>query len=104
MFICAQLCLSLCDPRDCSLPGSSVHRFPRKGYWSGSPFLPPGDLPDPRIEPVSPGCPASAGRFLPTQSPGNLVGNIEEIKKVCGCHGFQRRDYEYPKSRELSGP
>ena len=52
MFICAQLCLSLCDPRGCSLPGSSVHRFPRKGYWSGSPFLPPGDLPDPRIRKI----------------------------------------------------
>ena len=104
MFICAQLCLSLCDPRGCSPPGSSVHRFPRKGYWSGFPFLPPGDLPDPRIEPASPECAASAGRFLPTQSPGNLVGNREEIKKVCGCHQFQRRDYEYLKSRELSGP
>ena len=22
---CAQLCLTLCDPLDCSLPGSSVH-------------------------------------------------------------------------------
>ena len=28
--------------------------FPRQ-YWSGLPFLPPGDLPDPRIEPRSPG-------------------------------------------------
>ena len=24
----AQLCLTLCDPMDCSLPGSSVHDFP----------------------------------------------------------------------------
>ena len=23
--MCAQLCLTLCDPMDCSLPGSSVH-------------------------------------------------------------------------------
>ena len=23
--VCAQLCLTLCDPMDCSLPGSSVH-------------------------------------------------------------------------------
>jgi len=27
--------------------------FPRKEYWSGLPFPPPGDLPDPGIEPVS---------------------------------------------------
>ena len=27
--------------------------FFRKIYWSGFPFPPPGDLPDPGIEPVS---------------------------------------------------
>ena len=25
--VCAQLCLTLCDPKDCSRPGSSVHRI-----------------------------------------------------------------------------
>ena len=25
MFLCIQLCLTLCDPMDCGLPGSSVH-------------------------------------------------------------------------------
>ena len=28
--------------------------FPRQEYWSGLPFPSPGDLPSPRIEPVSP--------------------------------------------------
>ena len=28
--------------------------FPRQEYWSRLPFLPPGDLPDPEIEPTSP--------------------------------------------------
>ena len=28
-------------------------RFFRQKYWSGLPFPPPGDLPDPGIEPVS---------------------------------------------------
>jgi hypothetical protein len=74
--------------------------FPGKDTGMGFHFFLQGIF----LTQVSPGCPASAGRFPPTQSPGNLVGNIEEIKKVCGCHGFQRRDYEYPKSRELSGP
>ena len=27
--------------------------FSRQEYWSGLPFPPPGDLPDPSIEPVS---------------------------------------------------
>ena len=28
--------------------------FPRQEYWDGLPFLPPGDLPNPGIEPESP--------------------------------------------------
>ena len=28
--------------------------FPRQEYWSGLPFPPPGDLPDPGIEPMPP--------------------------------------------------
>ena len=28
----------------------------RQEYWSGLPFPPPGDLPDPEIEPTSPHC------------------------------------------------
>ena len=31
--------------------------FSRQGYWSGLPFPPPGDLPHPGIEPVSPEAP-----------------------------------------------
>ena len=27
LHLLAQLCLTLCDPMDCSLPGSSVHRY-----------------------------------------------------------------------------
>ena len=27
--------------------------FPRQEHWSGLPFPPPGDLPDPGIEPVA---------------------------------------------------
>ena len=29
-------------------------RFPRQECWNGLPFLPPGDLPNPRIKPGSP--------------------------------------------------
>ena len=41
--------------------------FPRQEYWSGSPFLSPGDLPDPGIEPASPATPALAAGFLTTE-------------------------------------
>ena len=29
------LYLTLCDPMDCSLPGSSVHRILQQEYWKG---------------------------------------------------------------------
>ena len=41
--------------------------FSRQEYWSGLPFLSPGDLPNPRIEPVSL---ALAGGFFTTEPPG----------------------------------
>ena len=46
--------------------------FPRQEYWSGVPFLFPGDLPDPGIEPMSPVSPALAGGFFTTKPPGKL--------------------------------
>ena len=44
----SQLCPTLCNPMDCSLPGSS-----RQKYWSGLPFPSPGDIPNPGIKPRS---------------------------------------------------
>ena len=43
-----QSCLTLCDPMDYSPPGSSAHGILQARNWSGLPFPPPGDLPDPR--------------------------------------------------------
>jgi len=34
--------------------------FSRQEYWNGLPFPPPGNLPDPGIEPVSPGLQADS--------------------------------------------
>ena len=63
----AQSCPTLCDPVDCSPPGSSSMGFSREEYWSGSPFPSPGDLPDPGIEPRSPALQADA---LTSEPPG----------------------------------
>ena len=55
--MCAKLlqsCLTLCNSMDCSPPGSSVHGIlSMQEYWSGLPFPPPGDLPNPGIKTVS---------------------------------------------------
>ena len=89
-----QSCPTLSDPRDCSLPGSSIHgifqaravvsdsatpwtiahqappsmEFSRQEHWSGLPFPSPGDLPNPGIEPGSPALWADA---LLSEPPGN---------------------------------
>ena len=50
----AQSCPILCDPMDCNPPGPLSMEFPRQEYWSGLPFPPPGDLPDPEVSTLSP--------------------------------------------------
>ena len=88
-----KLCLILCNPMDCSTPGSSVlyclpevkwkslsrvwlfaiprtmqsMKFSRPEYWSGYPFPSPGDIPNPGIEPRSPVLQADP---LPAEPPG----------------------------------
>ena len=63
----AQSYPTLCDPMDCSPPGSTSMGFSRQEYWSGLPFLSPGDLPDPGIKPGSPVLQADS---LPSEPPG----------------------------------
>ena len=48
-----QPCLTLCDPMDCSLPGSSVHGILQARICTELPLPSPGDLVNPGIEPVS---------------------------------------------------
>ena len=59
-----QLCTTLCDPMDCNLPGSSVHGILQARILEWVPCPPPGDLPDPGIEPVSLMSPGLAGGFF----------------------------------------
>ena len=47
--------------------------FPRQEYWSGLPFSPPEDLPDPGVKPMSP---ALAGVFFTTEPPWEAHGSI----------------------------
>ena len=55
-------------PMDCSPPAPLSMEFSRLEYWSRLPFPPPGDLPDPGIEPASLMFPALAGGLLTTST------------------------------------
>ena len=50
----SQSCLTLCNSMDCSPQAPPCMGFSRQEYWSGLPFLSPGDLPDPEIKSRSP--------------------------------------------------
>ena len=58
----AQSCPILCDPWTVALQAPQSMEFFRREYWSELPFPPPGDLPDPGIEPESPVCVSCIGK------------------------------------------
>ena len=66
-----QLCLTVCNPMDCSPPGPLSMGFSRQDYWSRLPCSPAGDLPDPGIKPTSPVAPALQADSLPLSRRGD---------------------------------
>ena len=81
------VCLTLCNSMDCRLPGSSVQGIfqARILEWVA---IPPGDLPNPGIEPVSLMSPELAGGFLITSHLGSpeirlMMVKMEMCIKMC---------------------
>ena len=71
-FVCvlvSQSCPTLCNPVDCSAPGSTVHGIFQAGILSGFAFPSPGNLPNPGTEL---GSPALQVDFSPDGLPGKL--------------------------------
>ena len=62
-----QSCLTLCDPTDCSSPGSSVQGILQARMLTWVAFPSPRNLPDPEIKPESPTLQAES---LPSEPPG----------------------------------
>ena len=69
--MCAQSCLTLCDPMECSPPGFCLHGiFPARILERVS-VPPPGNLPDPGIKPSLPVAPALQKDSLPWSHQGS---------------------------------
>ena len=66
-----KLCLTL-DPKTIASQAPLSTEFPRQEHWGGLSFTPPGNLPDPRIEPRSPALQAD---ILPSEPPGKAILN-----------------------------
>ena len=88
MFSCD---LTLCEPMDCSPPGSSVHGISQAKYWSGLPFL--GDLPDTGIKPASLASLALADRFFTSAPPGKPIPLETPLNKQFGGSTFEVLPY-----------
>ena len=72
MSVCAVLCLvTHVTPGTVALQTPLSVGFSRQEYWSGLPFPPPGDLPDPGTEPKSPVSSALQADPLPLSHLGN---------------------------------
>ena len=67
IMLVTQSCPTLCDPVDCSLPGSSFQGFSRQKFWSWEPFPSAGDLLDSGIKSGSPALQADS---FPSEPPG----------------------------------
>ena len=91
---CAQSCPSLCNPMDCSLPGSLLSMaFSKQEYWSGFPFPPPGDLPNSGIKPTSLLSPPMAGRFFTTNVNQEVGGKNTKIFCFFSASILPQKDY-----------
>ena len=66
----AKMCPTLVTPWTVAFQASLSMGFSRQEYWSWLPYPPPGDLPDPRIEP---GSPAFQADSLPTELRGKPI-------------------------------
>ena len=75
--VCAQSCPTLCHPMDCNPPGFSV-KFSRWEYWTWLPFPNVGDIPNPRIRPVSLVSPILAVDSLPPYHLGSTPSRLPD--------------------------
>ena len=57
-------------------------QFPRQEYWSGLPFPPPGNFPNPRIKPTSQVSPTLAGGFFTTSTTWEAL-QPRELRLIC---------------------
>ena len=65
--------------------------FSRQEYWGGLPFISPGDLPDPGIEPEPFASPALAGGFFITSATWEDPFLLHRASFLPGCLFFSSR-------------
>ena len=100
----AQSCPTLCDPMDCSPPGSSVRGdSPGKNTGVGCrALLPPADLPHPGIKPRSPALQADSLPSEPPRKPKNT--GVDSLSIIQGNFPTQESEPGSPALQADSLP
>ena len=81
LFSCKVLSDSFMTSYTVACQSSLSVRFFRQEYWCRLPFPSPGNLPDPRIKPASPGLQADSLPLSHLGSPGSQYSTIYNIEK-----------------------
>ena len=80
--------------------------FSRQGYWSGVPFPPPGDLPNPGIKPSFIKSPALAGEFFTTCDTWEAhrsLGSWENSERLCLNDVWSIVGMKKPETVQMAG-
>ena len=79
--------------------------FFRQEYWSGLPFPPPVDLPNPGIEPMSPELQADALTSEPPGKPSNVTESHQKVRTqlltVLQCNLGNLTEYKRAKIQNI---
>ena len=99
----AQSCPTLCDPMDCSLPGSSVRgNFPGKSTGVGCNFLLQGVFPTQGLNPALPHCRQTLYQLSHQGSPCNKLTQLQRIGlKEVGTHWTWNWRLTVPKTIKM---
>ena len=101
--VVTQSCPTLCDPMDCSPPGSSVHGIFKVRILEWEPFPSPGDLLNPGIEPKSPTLQADSLPAEPPGKPNNTgVGSLSLLQQIFLTKELNRDLLHWPILYQLS--
>ena len=93
-----------------ALQGPLSIEFSRQEYWSGLPFPPSEDLPNPGIEPVSLLSPAVAGGFFTTNASWEVLtvldieGGVSGFSKLRPCNSLNWRNIPSGAGKTIPHP
>ena len=90
----AQSCPTLCEHMDCRMAGSSLHGISQARILEWVAMIPPGDLPNPGIEPAP--CALTDGFFTtePPRKPQDSVNYWRGQRNLAGYSSWGLKEFD----------